>query len=145
MAAVIFSSTELSAQPLSSYHPIQLQKTLQFVLSFQKDSLEAIPPFCTLCNIIRRHWLTITMGIQEMSFIHLTLRHTEHPCLRNHGYMLWVRVYCIYYSLPATIGMQHKRLQDHHEGSPYHDLWMDLVKHQVVQKVSVTILAVCVT
>jgi len=145
MTAVIVSSTELSAQPLSSYHPIQLQKTLQFVLAFQKDRLEAIPPSCTLCNIIRRQWLTITMGIQETSYSHPTWRHTAHSCLQNHGHMLWVRVYCHHYSLPATIGMQHKRLQDHHKGSPIHELWVDLVKHQVVQKLSVIILAVCVT
>jgi len=76
MAIVIVSSAELSAQPLSSYHPTQLQKTLQYVPAFQKDRLEAVPPSCTLCNIIRRHLFTITMGIYLAVIPHESTQHT---------------------------------------------------------------------
>lgn len=72
MAAVIVSLTELSEQPLSSYHPTQLKKNLQFVPAFQKGRLETVSPSCILCHIIRRHLLTVTLGIQEMSCSHPT-------------------------------------------------------------------------
>ena len=107
MVAVIVSSTELSAQPLSSYHPIQLQKILQFVLAFQKDRLEAVPPSCTLCNIIRRHWLTITMGIREMSLSHPIWRHTAHPSTKPWTYAAGKRLlsslFTSCYNLSATL------------------------------------------
>jgi hypothetical protein len=114
---VIFSSNESGWATSSTVPSSRVIEELS-APPFQKDGLKTVPPPRALWNIWG-HWLTPTLRMWHV---------LQSSPVTAYGTCLMTPLTYATFQFPLHLLCKYNSHWDHHEGSSYHNFWMDLMK-----------------